>query len=146
MPIFGMPAYQEPPTPYTVDTFKIYMKEFVDYLQQNDHMLLYNECYNICKTKINYGYFLEEYNLAMSLAIAHYISTLDPESTQAVGQDPLMGTVMSSLSVGGMSYNYDSSNVMWSGETHKFWNTTGYGRALCALAESRPRIPFIVAR
>ena len=89
------------------------------------------------KLKLNYSYWQEEWEEAMSLAVAHFIIITDPRFAQATDSDTTAGGVMRSRSVAGVSYDYDLDYYVSKNTGYGYWNQTGYGRRLVELSNQR---------
>ena len=98
-------------------------------------------CFNNKIFKSIYG---SDWELAMSYAIAHYL-TLISNQEQSPSGDTLQGIagggsikgVLSSASVGGFSKTYDIDKTILSEDEALFWNQTSYGAALMALLKTK---------
>lgn len=131
----GLPPIGKNPE-FSKETFCIYCPKLKEWVYDASNETKYNKFVDICNQKINYAYFLEDWEYAFSLAIAHYICITDEEYTQAIGADTATGGVMSSRSVGGVSYSYELSKTMGDNPAYKFWARTGYGNQLINLAST----------
>lgn len=140
----GVPVPTEHPE-IDLDTVCTYVPRLRDYLKDKQHKKIYNLAVKEMGSKLNYGYWLEEWNHAISLAIAHFICITDPEFAQATSNDTAAGGVMSSRSVGGINYSYDVDKTMGNNPAYHYWNQTGYGRMLVALANSRGYLGMIIS-
>lgn len=130
----------------TADTFKKFIPALADYIEIGNNMETFLMYRDICANSLQYAYWSDMYLYAMSLAVAHYITISDPDSAHHVGPDATAGGVMTSRSIGGVSYNYDTSKTMKDNNAYMFWNRTGYGQTLVALSLSRGFVPFIVVQ
>jgi hypothetical protein len=143
MSIIGLPAQQDPPK-YTISSFCVFCPKLKPWVTNKDNLESFKELVSLCKDRINYAYWGYEWKYAMSLAVAHYICITDPEFVQSIGADSTAGGVMSSRSVGDISYSYEVDKFMEDNPAYKFWNTTGYGRQLVALSLARGYVGFII--
>ena len=142
--MFGIPECITAPE-FTTETFLTFipkMKGFVD-APENDGMV--KKFIDICAKKLNYGYWLEEWEYAMSLAVAHYICITDPRFAQSINADTSSGGVMTNRSIGDINYSYDIDKTLNDHSAYKFWNSTGYGRQLVNLAEARGYLGIIIS-
>lgn len=151
MPMIGIPQPTQPPE-FDVETFKLFIPKLAWYVSGEEidcpqglrgNIALYNKAVEIMKNKLNYGYWLEEWEEAMSLAVAHFIIITDPMFSQSTDADSTAGGVMRSRSVAGVSYDYDIEYYIDNNIGSKYWNTTGYGRRLIDLMNSRGWIGVI---
>lgn len=137
MSMFGIPAPVEPPE-FSLDDFKLYIPKLAWYPEKNETtMKLYNKAVEKMRQKLNYSYWLEEWDEAMALAVAHFILITDPAFTQSTDGDTTAGGVMKSRNVANVSYDYDIDYYMSKNTGYGYFNTTGYGRRLIELSNSR---------
>lgn len=132
----GIPTPITPPE-YSVNTFKLYIPKLKWWVEDSENTDLYNLAVNKMKQRLNYSYWLEDWEEAMSLAVAHFIITTDPRFAQSTDSDATAGGVMKSRSVANVSYDYDIEYFVPKNTGYEMWVTTGYGRRLCALSQSR---------
>ena len=135
MAIYGLPMNSKPKENFTIDVFKTFIPKLADYV--DDHISSFNTFKGICEKKLMYGFWTDDWLYAMSLAVAHYICITDPQSIQSIDGDSTAGGIMSSRTVDGISYNYDTDKMINNAPAYKFWNTTGYGRTLVNLSLNR---------
>lgn len=137
MSMFGIPAPTEPPE-FSLDDFKLYIPKLAWYPEKNETTTkLYNKAVEKMRQKLNYSYWLEEWDEAMALAVAHFIIITDPVFAQSTDSDTTAGGVMKSRNVGGVSYDYDIEYYLDKNIGSLYFNTTGYGRRLIALSSQR---------
>ena len=134
--MFGVPSPMDPPE-FRLDRFKLYIPKLAWYCDDKENIPTYELAVEKMKKRLNYGYWLEEWEEAMSLAVAHFIIITDPRFAQATGEDTTAGGVMGSRSVSGVSYSYDIEYYIEKNPAYAYWNTTGYGRRLVAMSNSR---------
>lgn len=139
----GLPIVTKNPE-FSKSTFSIYCPKLKEWVYDTNNEDAYKKFYDICNGRINYGFYGEDWEYAMSLAIAHYICITDIDYVQSIGADPAVGGVMSSRSVDGISYSYDVERTMTDNPAYKFWARTGYGNQLINLAENIGRIGVLV--
>lgn len=139
--LVGLPRAQEGPA-VTVDTFKTFVPNLQSYVEANKGSFeKFNE---MLRKKLNYTYWGDDWELALSLAIAHYLCITNPALPQSIDSDSTAGGVMSSRSVDKMNYSYETNKTMSDHPSARFWNQTGYGRALFTLSESRGYIGMFI--
>lgn len=143
MTIQGLPNPGVNPQ-FSKETFSIYCPKLKEWVYDQNNSAAYDKFYSICNSKISYSYFLDDWEYALSLAIAHYICITDPDYVQAIGADTAVGGVMNSRSVGGISYSYDLDKTMNDNPAYKFWQRTGYGNQLVALSSSKGWVGILV--
>ena len=137
MSMFGIPAPTTPPE-FKIDDFKLFIPKLKWYPGESaDNLALYNKAVEKMRMKLNYSYWQEEWDEAMSLAVAHFIITTDPRFAQSTDSDTTAGGVMRSRTVAGMSYSYDIDYYVPKNTGYEYWVTTGYGRRLVALSNAR---------
>ena len=148
MAIIGIQIDRENPA-FTTSDFTIWMPQFSAYIATEQGTALFNKLYTVCNNKIFHSIFGSDWELAMSYAIAHYL-TLIANQMQAPSGDTLQGIaggathgVLSSMSVGSFSKSYDLSKSMLSEDEAMFWNQTSYGAALMALLKTKA-VPSIL--
>lgn len=141
--ITGLPSKRQNPE-FDKSTFAIYCPKLKEWVYDPCNDTLYKEIVEMCNAKVNYAHFLEDWKYAFSLAVAHYICTMDPQYVQAIGADTASGGVMGSRSVGNMSYSYDLDKMMAENPAYKFWFQTGYGRQLVNLSLNRGWVGVLV--
>lgn len=136
MAMFGIPAPSAPPE-FKLERFKIYIPKLAWYCDDKENRPLYELAVEKMSKRLNYSYWLEDWEEAMSLAVAHFIIITDPRFAQATGEDATAGGVMKSRSVGNLSYDYDIDYYLPKSTGYEYWITTGYGRRLAALSLQR---------
>lgn len=148
MAIIGIQLDRENPT-FTVDDFTFWLPQYTAFMQTQDGQRYFNKIYPIVNAKIFKSIFGSDWELAMSYAIAHYL-TLIAMQMQAPAGDTLQGIaggathgVLSSMSVGAFSKTYELGMTMVDEEEALFWNQTDFGAALMALLKTKA-IPSIM--
>lgn len=143
MIIHGIPPAGTNPV-FNRSKFYTYCPKLKEWVADPQNNTAYKEFVKICNSKISYAYYADDWDYAMSLAIAHYICITNPDYVQAIGADTTVGGVMSSRSVGGVSYTYDLDKTMNDNQAYKFWQRTGYGNQLINLSASKGWIGILV--
>lgn len=139
--LVGLPKAQEGPA-VSLETFKMFIPNLKSYVEANKSSFdSFNE---MLRKKLNYTYWGDDWELALSLAVAHYLCITNPSLPQSFDHDSTAGGVMSSRGVDKMNYSYDTSKTMSDHSSSHFWNQTGYGRALFTLSESRGYIGMFI--
>ena len=137
MSMFGIPEPTEPPQ-FDVENFKLFIPKLKWYPDKDEETAsLYKKAVEMMRKKLNYSYWQEEWDEAMALAVAHFIIITDPRFAQSTDSDSTAGGVMISRTVSGVSYDYDIEYYLEKNVGYSYWNTTGYGRRLIALNNSR---------
>lgn len=132
----GIPDPRTPPE-FDINKFKLYIPKLKWWVEDSENTDLYNLAVDKMKQRLNYSYWMEEWEEAMSLAVAHFIIITDPRFAQSTDSDATAGGVMKSRSVANVSYDYDIEYYLEKNVGYGYFNTTGYGRRLIALANSR---------
>lgn len=143
MAIIGIQIDKTNPA-FSVDDFKIWMPQFSAYVATQQGAALYTKIYEMCNRKIFHSIFGTDWELAISYAIAHYI-TLIAQQQQAPSGNTLAEIagggvtrgVLSSASIGDFSKTYELDKTMVSSDDAMFWNQTSYGAALMALYKTK---------
>lgn len=141
--VLGLPSKGKNPE-FDKATFSIYCPKLKEWVYDPDHEQMFDKIVDMCNAKVSYAHFLEDWEYAFSLAVAHYICTMDPVYVQAIGADTMSGGVMTSRSVGNLNYNYDAEKMMSENPAYKFWFQTGYGRQLVNLSLNRGWVGVLV--
>lgn len=135
---------------FTSDDFAFWMPQYAAFLKTEEGKRYFDKLYPLVNNKIFVSIFGTDWELAMSYAIAHYL-TLIANQLQTPAGDSLEGIagggvtkgVLSSMSVGAFSKSYDIDKTMLSEDEALFWNQTSYGAALMALLKTKA-IPSIM--
>ena len=149
MAIIGIQLNRENPE-FTSDDFIFWMPQYSKFIATVEGQKYFNKIYTLVNNKIFYSIFGSDWELAMSYAIAHYL-TLIANQLQAPAGDTLQGIagggvtkgVLSHMSVGAFSKDYDINKTMVSENEAMFWNQTSYGAALMALLKTKA-VPSIL--
>lgn len=148
MAIIGIQLDRENPE-FTIDDFIFWLPQYSAFMQTEDGERHFNKIYPIVNAKIFKSIFGSDWELAMSYAIAHYL-TLIAQQMQAPAGETLQGIaggsthgVLSSMSVGAFSKTYELGMTMVDEDEALFWNQTSFGAALMALLKTKA-IPSIM--
>lgn len=149
--IFGINIDKTNPS-FTMSDFVFWMPKFKTYVETEAGAVAYNKIYEICNQKIFKSIFGSDWEQAISLAIAHYLTlrakqlsaTNDGTAAGIAGNDNY-GVVLSGVSVGSFSKSFDLGQTLVEGDDAKFWNLTSYGAQLMALYKQKsPPSVFVV--
>lgn len=140
----GIPIPVTPPE-FNVNSFKLYIPKLKWWVEESENTDLYNLAVEKMRQRFNYSYWLEDWEEAMSLAVAHFIITTDPRFAQSTDSDSTAGGVMKSRTVAGVSYDYDIDYYVAKNTGYEYWNTTGYGRRLVALSLQRGYLGIVTS-
>lgn len=142
----GLPAPSEPPK-FSEEDFKIYIPKLAWVCKEKSLRPLFDKAINKMQQRLNATIWQDDYDEAISLAVAHFLVQTLPEYAQSTDADSVVGGVMTNRSVGAVTYNYDIDYTMpmgakdgWAG----YWLGTGYGRRLVNLAMARGFVGLIV--
>lgn len=149
MAIIGIQIDRQNPE-FTKCDFTFWMPQYSKFMDTSEGDKYFNKIYNLVNNKIFKSIFGADWELAMSYAIAHYL-TLIAQQTQAPSGDSLRDIVgggatkgvLSSMTVGSFSKSYDIDKTMLSENEAMFWNQTSYGASLMALLKTKA-VPTIM--
>lgn len=135
---------------FTVSDFIFWMPQYSKFMATEEGLHHFEKICSIVNKKIFKSIFGTDWELAMSYAVAHYL-TLIANQLQAPAGDSLQsiaggGTtkgVLSSMSVGAFSKSYDVDKTMIGENEAAFWNQTSYGTSLMALLKTKA-VPSIL--
>lgn len=148
MAIIGIQTNRENPE-FTSADFVFWMPQYAKFIATDEGRNYFNKIYTLVNNKIYKSIFGADWELAMSYAIAHYL-TIISNQMQAPAGDTLQGIaggathgVLSSMTVGSFSKSYDLKMTMVDENEAMFWNQTQYGAALMALLKTKA-VPSIM--
>ena len=135
---------------FKIDDLAFWMPQYANFLQTEEGQRYFDKLYPIINNKIFKSIFGTDWELAMSYAFAHYI-TLISNQMQAPSGETLEGIagggvtrgILSSMSIGNFSKQYDIDKTMLSSDEAMFWNQTSYGASLMALLKTKS-VPSIM--
>lgn len=142
----GLPQPMDPPR-FSKKDFGIYIPKLAWVLKESSLKPLLDKAIKKSQERLNYGILQTDYDEAICLAVAHFIVQTLPEYAVSTDGDSAVGGVMSSRSVGQISYNYDIDYTMPVGAKDgwaSYWLGTGYGRRLVNLVTNRGFVGLIV--
>lgn len=143
MAIIGIYTNRTNPS-FTSSDFIFWMPQYKNFIETQEGQTYFNKIYTIVNQKIFKSIFGTDWELAMSYAIAHYLTLIANQMgapsgstlSSIAGGGNIKG-VLSSASVGGFSKSYDIDKTLLSTDESKFWNQTSYGAALMALLQTK---------
>ena len=149
MAVIGIQIDKQNPE-FTSCDFTFWMPQFTKFINTSDGTKYFNKIYKIVNNKIFASIFGSDWELAMSYAIAHYLTLIGNQS-QAPSGDSLSEIagggvtkgVLSSMTVGSFTKSYDIDKTMLSENEAMFWNQTSYGASLMALLKTKA-VPSIL--
>ena len=134
---------------FSSEDFVFWMPQYAKFIATEEGQKYFNKIYSLVNNKIFKSIFGSDWELAMSYAIAHYL-TLIANQIQAPSGDTLQGIsggathgVLSTMTVGSFSKTYDLDKSMVSENEALFWNQTSYGASLMALLKTKA-VPSIL--
>lgn len=145
MAIVGIDTDRKNP-PYTIDDFCIWIPQMAKFIKTEEGVKYFNKIYPMANNKVFYSIYGTDWEYAISLVIAHYITLIGNQMTrpsgsslaEAAGSGAVVNGVLSSVSVGGFSKSYDFGLTTKAGDDSAlFWNQTAYGVAFYALSRSK---------
>lgn len=149
MALVGITLNRQNP-PYTITDFTFWMPQFRNYIATAEGAEAFDQIYEIVNGKIFYSIFGSDWKLAMSYAIAHYLTLIAQQMTAPSG-DTLQGIagggvfkgVLASATIGGFSKSYELGATLYTSDESLWWNQTSYGAALMTLYKTKA-IPSIL--
>ena len=134
---------------FTAEDFTFWMPQYTKFIATTEGQKYFTKLRSVVNNKIFFSIFGTDWELAMSYAIAHYL-TLIANEQQAPSGDTLQGIaggathgVLSSASIGAFSKSYDLSKTMVDENEALCWKQTSVGAALMALLKTKA-VPSIL--
>lgn len=129
---------------FTKCDFTLWMPQFTKFLDTDQGDKYFNKLYTLANSKIFKSIYGEDWELAMSYCIAHYLTIIARQMEAPAGSD-LMSIagggvqkgVMSNATVGSFNVTYSLDQTNISEDEAKFWNQTSYGAQLMALLKTK---------
>ena len=129
---------------FTSSDFLFWMPQYTKFLATEQGLTMFNKLYPIANNKVFKSIFGTDWEYAMSLCIAHYM-TLIAENMQAPSGSSLetiagggvVTGILSQASVGGFSKSYDFDKTLMADDSAKFWNQTKWGAMFMSLLETK---------
>lgn len=143
MAIVGITLDRKNP-PFTADDFTFWMPQFTKYIATPEGQKAFNKIYTLTNDRIFYSIFGTDWELAISYAIAHYLTLIGQQQqapsgttlSEIAGGGSTRG-VLASAGVGEFNKSYDLSKTMLDTPDALFWNQTSYGTSLMALLKTK---------
>lgn len=143
MAIIGVQVNRENP-PFTKCDFTFWMPQFFKFMETQEGDNYFNKLYTLANGKIFKSIFGSDWEMAMSLCIAHYLTLISSQVQAPSGSDlasiaggGVTKGVLSSMSVGSFSKTYELGATLVDSDDAKFWNQTSYGMQLMALYKTK---------
>lgn len=129
--------------PFEIETFKILIPRFKKVLENEDVLALYEYFEKIAYTKILYSVFGTDWELAMSLYIAHELSLnaidsmMPSDNLQMIANSTGAKGILNNYSVGGVYKSYGYDRTMTNKPNAIYFNSTEYGQRLMNLLATK---------
>lgn len=144
MAIIGIDLDKTNPT-YTIDDFVMWIPKMKGFMQTEEGIKYFNKLYPMANNKVFASVFGTDWEYAMSLVIAHYLTLIGKDMSRPVGStladvanNSSPQGVLTGMSVGGFSKSYDFGSIVKSGtDEAMFWNQTPYGISFYSLMKSK---------
>jgi hypothetical protein len=143
MAIIGITIDRTNPS-FTSSDFVFWMPQFTKYAATTDGAAAITKMITLANAKIFYSIYGTDWEYAMSLCIAHYLTLIGQQqqapSGSTLGEIAGGGVtrgILNQASVGGFSKSYDLDRTMVTTDDAKFWNQTSYGASLMALYKTK---------
>lgn len=145
MAIIGINIDKKNPD-FSQDDFLFWIPQFKEVIENKSISESdFNKLKEIANNKIFKSIYGSDWELAMSLCIAHYIELRAanlriPQSSdiRRLGGGSNYKGILNSYSVGSFSKSIDTQNTLVTDVEANFWNQTSYGAQLMALLKSKP--------
>lgn len=149
MAIFGIAIDRKNPA-FTIDEFVLWMPQYDKFMKTEKGKQYFNMIYKIVNDKIFESIYGIDWPLAMSYAIAHYLTLIANQlgapagdSLESIAGGGTTQGVLASATVGSFSKTYELGATLVEEDESKWWNQTSYGQALMALLKTKA-IPSIM--
>lgn len=149
MAIIGIQLDRTNPS-FTKEDFTFWMPQFKSYINTDEGTSYFNKLYKLANEKIFKSIYGSDWEYAMCLCIAHYLTLIASQEQSPSGSTlaevaggGVTKGVLSSATVGGFSKTYDLGYTMLQEKEATFWNQTSYGSSLIALRSTKS-VPTIM--
>ena len=149
MAIIGINIDRKNPE-FTQADFVLWMPQYKRFIATEEGQSYFNALYEVVNNKIFYSIYGSDWKLAMSYAMAHYLTLIANQvgapsgsTLETIAGGGNIKGVLSSASVGSFNKSYDLDKTMVTEDEALFWNQTSYGAALMALLKTKA-IPSIL--
>lgn len=129
---------------FTSNDFLFWMPQYTKFIETDKGKTYFNKLYTIANNKVYKSIFGTDWEFAMSLVIAHYLTLISNQLSSPSGStlETIAGGgnfkgVLSQASVGSFSKSYDIDKTMSNDDEAKFWNETAYGQQYWALLKTK---------
>lgn len=143
MAIIGISTDRTNPS-FTISDFTFWMPQYKAFMATEEGSTYFSNLYEVVNNKIFYSIYGSDWKLAMSLAMAHYLTLIANQlgapagdSLESIAGGGTIQGVLSSASIGDFSKSYDIDKTVIGDEEAKWWNSTSYGAQLMALLKTK---------
>ena len=143
MAIIGITTDRTNPE-FTSDDFLFWMPQYEKFLATDKGTTMFNKIYTIVNGKVFKSIFGSDWELAMSYAIAHYmtliannVQTPSGSTLETIAGGGVVQGILTQASIGGFNKSYDFDKTLMSNNDAKFWNQTKWGAAFMSLLETK---------
>lgn len=135
---------------FTIDDFTFWMPEYTKFLATEKGQKYFEKLYSVANKKVFHSIFGADWEFAMSLVIAHYLTLIanrlgapSGDTLESIAGGGNIQGVLASASVGNFSKQYDINKTVTEETDALFWNQTSHGAAYWALLKTKA-IPTIM--
>lgn len=136
---------------FTIDDFTFWIPDYESYCKTQDGIKMFNKLKRLANSKILYSVFGTDWEMAMSLCIAHYATIIGKQKQLPAGQTLAEASsrggstgVLTGMTLGNFGKTYDLERSMSDSTDARFWNQTKYGQQLYNLFESKGVFTILV--
>lgn len=150
MALIGLETNRKNP-PFEKEDFTFWMPQYKKFLNTKEGDKYFTKLYEKANKLVFKSVFGTDWDYAMSLVIAHYLTLISQQEqnpsgsslSEIAGGGAIKG-VISSASVGNFNKTYDLDKTMITGKDATFWNQTSYGAQFMALKATKSPIAMFV--
>lgn len=134
---------------FTKLDFCFWMPQFTNFFYQNNQeteigSTYWNKIYPLANKKVFHSIFGSDFEIAISLVIAHYLTLISMQTqapsgsslSEIAGGGVIRG-ILSTATIGDFSKQYDIDKTVSSDDEAKWWNQTSYGAQFWALMKTK---------
>lgn len=129
---------------FTISDFTFWMPQFVSYAATEEGTAKINKIIAIANQKVFASIFGSDWEYAMSLVTAHYLTLIGQQmqtpagsSLQSLSGGGSYKGLVESASVGGFNKTYRLEATLVESDDAKFWNQTSFGSQFMALYKTK---------
>jgi len=149
MAILGITLDKTNPT-FNKEDFTFWMPQYANFMATTEGTAYFNKLKLVVNKKIFKSIYGTDWELAMSLAIAHYLELIARQAQNPSGNtlNSVSGGgatkgIMTGVQVGQFNKQYDLDKSLVVSDEAIFWNQTSYGAQLMALLKTKA-IPSVL--